>query len=219
MPLDYTRSIQSQNKVWVAIVTMSTAMPCLLVFFTFVAGAQFTADQSAMCALTELQGRLCRYGNNFQRLHPKIVFQEVVPQLLTWKLFIVTLLRCWPSCFTELTWVYCKVWVATWHPADNRGTLSTQPEAVHSLDKRGTLSTKIQSEAVYGSLWRNTMCWMKTGQKLESVCIVCPTHASMWLGRDKQGSLFVLGDIECSESKHIRLYSKVEEFDQAGDCH
>ena len=84
MPLDYTRSIQSQNKVRVAIVTMSTAIPCLLVFFfTFVAGAQFTADQSAMCAVTELQGRLCRFGNNFQRLHPKIVFQEVVPQLLT----------------------------------------------------------------------------------------------------------------------------------------
>ena len=83
MPLDDTRSIQSQNKVRVAIVTMSTAIPCLLFFFTFVAGSQFTADQSAMCAVTELQGRLCRYGNNFQRLHPKIVFQEVVPQLLT----------------------------------------------------------------------------------------------------------------------------------------
>ena len=70
-------------ELMVTIVTMSTAIPCLLVFFTFVAGSQFTADQSAMCAVTEIQGRLCRYGNNFQRLHPKIVFQEVVPQLLT----------------------------------------------------------------------------------------------------------------------------------------
>ena len=203
----------------VAIVTMSTAIPCLLVFFSHLWPVLSSQLISLQCVLWQNFKVVFAVGNNIQGLHPKIVFQEVVPQLLTWKLFIVTLLCCWPSCFTELTWVYCKVWVATWHPADNRGTLSTQPEAVHSLDKRGTLSTKIQSEAVYGSLWRNTKCWMKTGQKLESVCIVCPTQASMWLGRDKQGSLFVLGDIECSESKHIRLYSKVEEFDQAGDCH
>ena len=85
MPLDDTRSVQSQNKVRVDgchchHVNGNSLPPSS---FTFVAGAQFTADQSAMCAVTELQGRLCRFGNNFQRLHPKIVFQEVVPQLLT----------------------------------------------------------------------------------------------------------------------------------------